>query len=256
MTGAHSVARALAALGVDVAHVLPGEETIALIEALRDVDIELVVCRHEQHAAFMAATRGRLLGTPGLVVTTIGPGATNAVTGLAHATLGGFPLLHLSGQKALRDNDEGRFQLLDIRAVTAPVTKGTHLVTDPIDAASVTASAARLAASPRPGAVTVVVPQDVALGEVPERPDLHVSHTSRSRAAAPAMDHAVEVVRAARRPVVLFGGGAQQLPATAAQRFIEALVAPGVALQTGHGVVPDDHDLCFRPLGMHRHDVA
>ena len=109
---------------------VPGEENLDLIESLRDSDIELVVTRHEQHAAFMAATYGRLTGRAGVCLSTLGPGATNLLTGIAYAQLGGMPVFAITGQKALRDNRQGKFQLIDVVDTFKPLTKWNYSITD------------------------------------------------------------------------------------------------------------------------------
>src|SRR3989338_5139265 len=93
--------------GVRFVFGLPGEENLDLLESLRKSSIRLVVTRHEQGAGFMAATYGRLTGKVGVCLSTLGPGATNLVTGIAHAQLGGMPLLAITGQKGIRDNWQG-----------------------------------------------------------------------------------------------------------------------------------------------------
>src|SRR4030042_5884671 len=100
--------------GVEYVFGLPGEENLDLLESLRtSKSIKLIITRHEQAAAFMAATYGRLTGKTGVCFSTLGPGATNLVTGVAQAQLIGIPFISISGQKALTDNWQGRFQLVD-----------------------------------------------------------------------------------------------------------------------------------------------
>ena len=116
--------------GVEYVFGVPGEENLDLIESMRTSSIQLVVTRHEQHAAFMAATYGRLTGRAGVCLSTLGPGATNLMTGVAYAQLGGMPLLAITGQKALRDNRQGKFQLIDIVDTFRPVTKWNMSLAD------------------------------------------------------------------------------------------------------------------------------
>ena len=93
---------------------VPGEENLDVVESLRTSSIDLVVTRHEQPAAFMAATHGRLTGQPGVCLSTLGPGALNLTTGAAFAHLGAMPMLMLTGQKPIRSAKQGRFQIVDI----------------------------------------------------------------------------------------------------------------------------------------------
>src|SRR3989339_275490 len=100
--------------GVRYVFALPGEENLAILEALRKSSITLVVTRHEQAAGFMAATYGRLTGRAGVCLSTLGPGATNFVTAAAYAQLGGMPMLMITGQKPIKSSKQGHFQIVDI----------------------------------------------------------------------------------------------------------------------------------------------
>ncbi|NND74526.1 MAG: acetolactate synthase large subunit [Ilumatobacter sp.] len=259
-SAAAAVARTLRDRAVDAVFCLPGEETIALLEAIGEEGIDLVVARHEQHAAFMAATHGRLTGRPGVLVTTLGPGMTNALTGLAHATLGGYPLLHIAGQKPLRDNDEGSFQVLDLVALAAPVTKWAQRCTDPQEAATLVDTALRVAVTDRPGAVFVELPQDVATGvstlvPPPPTPSTGGGVGVPLRAPSAEVDRAAALLRAASRPAVVIGGGAQRSDVGAAlASFAEASLIPVIPLQTGIGAL--SADVALPAIGMHRPDAA
>ena len=99
--------KALENEGVERIYGVPGEENIDFLEAMRKSSIELILTRHEQGAAFMAATYGRLTGKPGVCMATLGPGATNLVTGGAYAQLGGFPLVMITGQKPIKHSKQG-----------------------------------------------------------------------------------------------------------------------------------------------------
>src|ERR1035437_5748315 len=107
--------------GVEYVFGLPGEETLDLLESLRTSKIKVVITRHEQAAAFMAATYGRLTGKAGVCFSTLGPGATNLVTGIAHAQLIGAPLVAITGQKALQENRQACFQLIDVVSIMRPI---------------------------------------------------------------------------------------------------------------------------------------
>src|ERR1700728_5263087 len=96
---------------------VPGEETLAMVEALRRSSIKLVLTRHEQAAAFMAATHGRLTGRPGVCLTTLGPGALNLTTAAAYAQLGAMPMIMITGQKGILSSRQAQFQIVDVVAV-------------------------------------------------------------------------------------------------------------------------------------------
>src|ERR1700722_388858 len=109
--------------GVDRIFGIPGEENLDVVEALRRSSIKLVLTRHEQAAAFMAATHGRLTGRPGVCLTTLGPGALNLTTAAAYAQLGAMPMIMITGQKGILSSRQAHFQVVDIVAVMRPLTK-------------------------------------------------------------------------------------------------------------------------------------
>src|SRR5579863_4582213 len=109
--------------GVERIHGIPGEENLDVVEAIRNSSIELVLTRHEQAAAFMAATYGRLTGKPGVCVSTLGPGALNLATGAAYALLGAMPMVMITGQQGILSRKQGSFQVVDIVSTMRPLTK-------------------------------------------------------------------------------------------------------------------------------------
>src|ERR1700740_319175 len=123
MNGARLLVAALENEGVTQIFGIPGEENLDVVEVLRRSGIELVVTRHEQAAAFMAATHGRLTGAPGVCLATLGAGALNLTTGAAYALLGAMPMIMLTGQKGVLHSKQGHFQVVDIVATMKPLTK-------------------------------------------------------------------------------------------------------------------------------------
>ena len=256
-TAAKEVARTLVAHHIDTVYCLPGEETITLLQAIDDADIELVVCRHEQHGAFMAAAHGRFTGAPGVVVTTLGPGLTNAITGFAQADLCGFPIVALCGQKPVRDNSEGSFQVLDLVAISAPVTKWAHSVRDPHTAAADTAHAFSIATSPRCGPALLVIPEDIAGQPVNASPKPVAAIQNLPLAAPEQLERARSLIAKANSPVVLAGATTQlgDIPAALAA-FAEATGIGVTASQMGKGAVPEDHPQSLRSLSLNSGDIA
>ena len=152
--------------GVDRIFGVPGEENLDVVESLRNSRIELVLTRHEQAAAFMAATHGRLTGRPGVCLATLGPGALNFSTGAAYAHLGAMPMILITGQKPIMSAKQARFQIVDVVASMKPLTKMTRQI---VSAASIPATvrdAFRVAMEERPGPVHLELPEDVAAEEV------------------------------------------------------------------------------------------
>src|SRR3979490_3588525 len=121
--GSDLLVAALENEGVDRIFGVPGEENLDVVESLRNSSIKLILTRHEQGAAFMAATYGRLTGKPGVCITTLGPGALNLTTGAAYALLGAMPMIMVTGQKGTLSLRQARFQIVDVVAATKPLTK-------------------------------------------------------------------------------------------------------------------------------------
>jgi len=154
--------RALENEGVDRIFAVPGEENLDVVESLRTSSIELVLVRHEQSAAFMAATHGRLTGRPGVCMATLGPGALNLVTGAAYAHLGAMPMILITGQKAIMSARQARFQIVDIVATMKPLTKSSRQIISAASIPTVVRDAFRLASEERPGPVHLELPEDIA----------------------------------------------------------------------------------------------
>jgi acetolactate synthase I/II/III large subunit len=152
--------------GVDRVFGVPGEENLDLLESLRTSSIELVLTRHEQAAAFMAATHGRLTGRPGVCLATLGPGALNFSTGAAYAHLGAMPMILITGQKPVMSAKQARFQIVDIVASMKPLTKMTRQIVSAGAIPAMVRDAFRVAMEERPGPVHLELPEDVAAGEV------------------------------------------------------------------------------------------
>src|SRR3954449_2322197 len=123
MKGSDLLVAALENEGVERIFGVPGEENLDVVESLRRSKIELILTRHEQAAAFMAATYGRLTGKPGVCIATLGPGALNFSTGAAYALLGAMPMIMITGQKGILSARQARFQVVDVVASMRPLTK-------------------------------------------------------------------------------------------------------------------------------------
>src|SRR6516165_6264579 len=147
-----------------------GEENLDLVEALRRSTIELVLTRHEQAAAFMAATHGRLTGRPGVCMTTLGPGALNLTTGAAYALLGGMPMVMITGQKGILSRKQARFQVVDMVSTMTPLTKMAHQIVSCTTIPTLVREAFRVAQQERPGPVHLELPEDVAAETALETP--------------------------------------------------------------------------------------
>src|SRR6201998_577171 len=121
--GSDLLVAALENEGVDRMFGIPGEENLDVVEAIRKSSIQLVITRHEQAAAFMAATFGRLTGKPGVCIATLGPGALNSATGAAYALLAAMPMIIITGQKGILSSRQAQFQIVDVVGTMKPLTK-------------------------------------------------------------------------------------------------------------------------------------
>lgn len=231
--------KALENEGVTRIFAVPGEENLDLVESLRRSSIELVLTRHEQSAAFMAATHGRLTGQPGVCMATLGPGALNLVTGAAYAHLGAMPMVLITGQKAIMTARQARFQIVDIVATMKPLTKASRQIVSAASIPSVVRDAFRVAAEERPGPVHLELPEDVAAEQVadavdvvPVHPiDLPVAHEA-------AISRAAAMLMGAQRPLVMFGAASNR-PRLRGQLadFVRRVGIPFFNTQMGKGTV-------------------
>ena len=229
--------------GVKYVFAVPGEENLDLIESIRTSRIRLVLTRHEQAAGFMAATVGRLTGGAGACLATLGPGATNLVTAAAYAQLGAMPMLMITGQKPIRTRRQGHFQILDVVAMMAPLTKFTRQIVSADIIPARVREALRSAEEERPGASHLELPQDIASDET----DAMLIPASRSRrpvAEEKAIRRAAEAIRSAQRPLLMLGAGAnRKTTARMLEAFVEKLGIPFFSTQMGKGVIDEANPL-------------
>jgi acetolactate synthase-1/2/3 large subunit len=242
--------------GVEYIFGLPGEENLDLLESLRTSSIKLILTRHEQAAAFMAATHGRLTGKAGVCMSTLGPGATNLVTGIAHAQLIGAPLVSISGQKALRENRQARFQLIDVVSLMRPITKSVASIVDPGTIPTVLRNAFKLAQAERPGAVHVELPQDVASAET----DAPLQKKGSIRRCSPdpqSIAAAAGLINRARYPLIIVSSGAnRKLISWQIREFVEKTGIYVVHTQMGKGVLNDSSEYSLYATGIHGRDYV
>lgn len=170
MNGAAFLVKTLEQHGVTHVFGVPGAKVDSVFNALLDSSIELVLCRHEQNAAFMAQAVGRLTGRLGVCVATSGPGVTNLVTGLATATTEGDPVLAIGGEVPLDDRFKQTHQSLDAVALMKPATKFSQSALTVHDLPEVLGNAMRAAEGGRPGASFLGLPRDIGLADLSGTP--------------------------------------------------------------------------------------
>ncbi len=230
---------------VEVIYGVPGEENLDLLEAIRKSSIRLILTRHEQGAAFMAATYGRLTGKAGVCLATLGPGATNLVTAAAYAQLGGFPMLMITGQKPIKKSKQGQFQILDVVNMMDPLTKFTKQIVNVNMIPALVREAFREAQEERPGAVHLELPEDIA--DEPVSADtpkpFEISRRRYAHADREILDAAKDMIEQAKHPLLLVGAGANRARIwEALSDFVERTDIPFVNTQMGKGVICGQSD--------------
>jgi acetolactate synthase I/II/III large subunit len=232
------VVETLAAYGVRFIFGVPGAKIDAVFDALADGGPQLVVCRHEQNAAFMAAAVGRLTGTPGVALVTSGPGTTNLATGLITATTEQDPMVAICGAVQRADRLKRTHQSMDAVAALKPFTKYTGEVNDPDNVPEAVANAIRVALTAPRGAAAVVLPADVLAAPT----SAAIVEPSRVPALGPApadrITEAVNLIRSANRPALFVGVRAgEPAPCAALRELIAVADLPVVETFQAAGVV-------------------
>lgn len=253
------VARTLKERGVKLAFGVPGGEVTDLMEGFRTEGIKYVLTRHEAAAAFMASAAGALTGIPGVCMATLGPGATNMVSGVAQAYLDRAPVIAFSGQLPGWRMATNTHQVLDLQGLYAPITKWRFRL-EPRGCAQAIAKAVDVAASERPGPVYIEVPSDVGDQECPDPeppaggPGFSPSRTARhvAREFGPAgVEQAARLLAASQRPLLLIGGSALRDRATKALISLsEKAGLPVIVSPHGKSVFPETHAYFVGTLEM------
>jgi acetolactate synthase-1/2/3 large subunit len=254
--GSDLLVAALENEGVERIFGLPGEENLAVVESLRRSKIELVLTRHEQAASFMAATQGRLTGSPGVCLSTLGPGALNFTTGAAYAYLGAMPMLMITGQKAIKSARQARFQLVDIVGAMRPITKLTRQIVSADSIPSAVRDAFRVATEERPGPVHLELPEDIAAE--PASAALVSPHPIDRPIASPsALKGLVDLILAAERPLIMIGAaGNRPRLVDALSDFVRKAQIPFFNTQMGKGAVTGNSELYLGTAALSERDYV
>lgn len=243
--------------GVDRVFGIPGEENLDVVESLRKSSIELVLTRHEQAAAFMAATHGRLTGKPGVCITTLGPGALNLSTGAAYALLGAMPMIMITGQKGILSARQARFQMVDTIAAMKPLTKLSRQIVSATMIPTLVRDAFRIASEERPGPVHLELPEDIAAEECDDTPLIPPHLVEYPTASAAALDLATAVIMQAKKPLIMLGAAASRPRSTAdlAQFVIRSRI-PYFTTQMGKGTAPGGTELYMGTAALSERDYV
>lgn len=255
LTGAQILIKCLQEEGVDLIFGYPGGAVLPIYDEIYRSNIRHILTRHEQGAVHAADGYARVTGRPGVCITTSGPGATNAVTGIATAYMDSVPLIVLTGQVPVGSLGRDSFQEADITGITLPITKHSYLVKNTADLARVVKEAFYIATTGRPGPVLIDLPRDVcqakAVFEYPRSVHLR-GYRVLKKVNMLQVNQAAKLINQAERPVIYAGGG---VIISGAHRELLSLAEkasiPVTTTLMGLGGFPETHPLSLGMLGMH-----
>lgn len=255
-SGSQLVLQTLKELGVEIIFGYPGGAMLPLYDAIHNFEgIQHILARHEQGATHEAEGYAKSSGKVGVVVVTSGPGATNAVTGIADAYLDSVPLLVFTGQVGRLSIGKDAFQEADTVGITAPITKYNYQIRETADIPRIVTEAYYLARTGRPGPVEIDLPKDVSTLEVTEinDPSLNLPHYHESeKATDEQLQELLTELSVSKKPVIIAGGGINYSGSVDIFRaFVEKYQIPVVSTLLGLGTLPISHELQLGMAGMH-----
>ena len=235
---------------------IPGEETLDIVDALVDSTLTFVPTRHEQAAAFMCDVQGRLTGKASVCVATLGPGATNLVTGVADANMDHAPLVAVTGQAGIERLHKEYHQAIDLVALFRPMTKYNAQITAPAVIPELIRKAFKVAQTEKYGATHIDLPEDIAARNVEGEP-LPAQHPRDSEPLRSQLDRATRIVNAARFPIIIAGNGViRDTAAEALREFVNRTRIPCAHTFMAKGVLPYTNALSLFAVGLQAKDVV
>ena len=256
MKSAELFVKCLEAEGVEYMYGVPGEENIDVMDALLASRIKFVTTRHEQGAAFMADVYGRLTGRAGVCLATLGPGATNLITGVADGNMDRAPMVAIAGQGATTRLHKESHQILDLMNLFQPITKYGAQILEPEITAEIVRKAFKVAQTEKPGACFIDFPENIAemsAGDTtPIEPQLGATPAPRESK----IEEAARIISGAKCPVILAGNGViRQGAAEALMKFAETLRIPVANTFMAKGVIPFSSELSLGTIGLKATDI-
>ena len=237
---------------------IPGEENIAVMDALLGSKIKFITTRHEQGAAFMADVYGRLTGKAGVCLATLGPGATNLITGFADANMDSAPIIAIAGQGATTRMHKESHQILDLVSLFTPISKYSTEILDPEIIPEIVRKAFKDAQAEKPGGSFISFPENISKQPVDTKNvPLHVQAPIPPTASEDKIKQAAKIISEAKRPIILAGNGVirghahKQLIA-----FAETLNIPVAQTFMAKGCIPFSHPLSLGSVGLQAHDFV
>ena len=243
--------------GIEYIFGVPGEENADFMMSLQNsTRIKFILTRHEQGAAFMAEIYGRLTGNPAGCLGTLGPGATNLITGVADSNMDRAPMLVITGQGSTARLHKESHQIMDVVAMFRPVTKWATTILNAETIPEIVRKAVRVARTEKPGAVHLELPEDVAKAKVSSAPMIP-RQFRRSVADDNIVDHAFEAIMQSRRPVIIAGNGCVRKRASKQLRkFCETTGIGVINTFMAKGAVDMDADYCLYTIGLSAKDYV
>jgi acetolactate synthase I/II/III large subunit len=256
MKAAELFIRSLENEGVEYIFGIPGEENLDVMDALLDSKIQFITTRHEQGAAFMADVYGRLTGRAGVCLATLGPGATNLITGVADANMDHAPLIAIAGQASTSRLHKESHQVLDLEAMFLPITKYSTRILSPDVIPEIVRKAFKVAQTEKAGACFIEFPENIAEMDIDDEP-LRVKHAIPPEPAAEQIERAAEIISSAENPIILAGNGVVRAKASEAlAHFSETLGIPVANTFMAKGVIPFRHPMALGSVGLQSNDYA
>ncbi|NNM60439.1 MAG: acetolactate synthase large subunit [Legionellales bacterium] len=257
MKAAELLVKCLEAEGVTHIFGIPGEENIDVMDALLNSSIQFVCTRHEQGAAFMADMHGRLSGKAGVCLSTLGPGATNLVTGVADANLDRAPLVAIAGQAATTRLHKESHQVLALPDLFRPITKFSTQILEPENIPEIVRKAFKVAQTEKPGACFFDFPENIAEMQVENAHPLKVQQATQSYPPEIKVKQAADLIREAKYPLIMIGNGVIRAHASAAlKNFAEKWHVPVLNTFMSKGAIPFSHPLALGTIGLAAHDYV
>jgi len=254
-TCAELLVRCLENEGVKYIFGIPGEENIDVMDALLSSSIKFVTCHHEQGAAFMADVWGRLTGEPGVCMSTLGPGATNLVTGYDDANMDRAPIVAIAGQGSTARLHKESHQILDLVQLFAPISKYSSQVLTPDITPEIVRKAFKVAKSEKPGGAFIDFPENIA--EMPcDRKPIPAQHAYIPTPPDAKVAQAAKIISEAKNPIILAGNGViRQKAADSLVSFAEVLKIPVANTFMAKGVMPFSNELSLGTIGLKARDL-
>ena len=254
-TAAQLLVKCLENEGVEYIFGLPGEENIDVMDALLDSKIKFVTTHHEQGAAFMADVYGRLTGRAGVCLATLGPGATNLITGVADANMDRAPVVAIAGQGATTRLHKESHQILDLVNLFQPITKYATQIREPQIVPEIVRKAFKVAQTEKPGAAFIDFPENIAEMPVDKKPiEVQTAYTSTTPDAK--IEQAAKIISGAKAPIILAGNGViRQGAADSLTSFADVLRIPVANTFMAKGVMPFSNELSLGTIGLKATDL-